>query len=256
MDQFITKRGRNGTARLTYRREPWDSEMLGLDAYRICGLEGNGALYGGLLAAFVRRFGRRSCYAVARLPARDTAGALVFQAAGFHLVNSLLEFEKAVGKAPGLPRGVEPCRAEDEREVLEVMKDILTYSRFRFQDDPCLPKKSADKAVLEWARNCCSGQRGDLALVKRVKGRVAGLIVCQEFKKERRGNIDLLAVSRKFQGKAFGKELVAGAFAWFAGRGLKRVSVATSLSNPQAANFYAAAGFRLTGSKLTLGYYA
>lgn len=249
--------GRPGGARITYSRDGWDSAVLGLDAYRVLGVRGPARGRPGVLGRFTAGLARRKgVYAVARVPARENALAQDLQKAGFLLVNSMLEFSAPVPRKAAPAGGVRPFRPGDEPGVLAVTRGILKYARFRFQDDPRLPRRAADGAVLAWARNCCRGLRGDAVLVRTCAGRVAGFVACQAFPSAGTGNIDLLAVGRDFQGRDFGRDLVKAAMAWFAAKGLGRATVATSSSNPQAVNFYLTSGFRLDKVSVTLGFHA
>lgn len=97
------------------------------------------------------------------------------------------------------------------------------------------------KMYNSWIINSVNGSAADQVLVAYQRKKVIGMITLG--KKNRRGDIGLLAVDQKFRGKNLGTKLVMAAQAYFIKQGLSQAQVVTQKTNLAACALYEKTGF-------------
>ncbi|WFB48045.1 GNAT family N-acetyltransferase [Vibrio coralliilyticus] len=132
-----------------------------------------------------------------------------------------------------------------EQSHLEVMSGFLdglyVNSRFKMPWFTCCER---DKFYNEWLRKAVLSEFDDICLAYWVESEIAG-VVTLKFNKES-ATIGLIAVSPEFNGQGIGKKLLDSAeFVTNDIYGLKKISVATQLSNVGAMRFYAKQGYQV-----------
>jgi len=168
--------------------------------------------------------------------------------AGFRLVESNLQFEKAVNPMLDVirPNRVRFAVLQDEAAVRKVSEHSFIYSRFHL--DPAIPNKLADKIKAEWAGNYFAGQRGDAMVLAEEQGKVAGFLQLLY-----QGDvlvIDLIAVDSSKRKMGFARDMIV--FAQCNLSEFRLFRVGTQGSNLPSIRLYEKLGFRIVKSQYVL----
>ena len=118
----------------------------------------------------------------------------------------------------------------------------------RFYFDGNFPVQRCDELYETWIEKSCRGWAKNV-LVATNHGEVAGYISCH-VSSAGGGQVGLMAVSEKAQGKGVGTALVVKAVRWFSGEGIDRVSVVTQGRNVGALRLYQKCGFTMRSVEL------
>ncbi len=260
--------GRHGVAILA--PTPWDSGLLETAAGRVSGFEIAGPLHGDrdahLIAAralardvAARADARDLRYVTARVPAGDTVAAIALQEVGFQVVDGILTFSRDLEDP--LPQRSEAVPVRDADPSDEAPLRALAESAFvydRFHNDPVVPTGIADRVHGEWVTNAIHGRYGCATLVADVDGKPAGFFVLAEDTLVREttglgvGILVLIAVDPAARRRGVARALSVGSLHRFLERGNRYAEVGTQLANLPASNVYLDAGFRLSGTQVTL----
>lgn len=238
---------------VTVEAREWDSQVLGLRTARvneIKRLEGGAGSYP-LLVNGLMQAGFE--YVTARRPQSDWAQIHRLEAAGFHILDGILEFafaldqrERSSAKASRYPLRL--SRVSDALGVAELSARTFTLSRFH--NDPRLTRAQADRVFFEWARNSCLGVVAKAVWIGEDGAKPVGFITCKLAGQT--GVIDLVGVDSTATGQGLGSALVRQACEWFAEQGCTRVTVQTQTSNLVAIQLYSRLNFTPSACSLTL----
>jgi dTDP-4-amino-4,6-dideoxy-D-galactose acyltransferase len=121
----------------------------------------------------------------------------------------------------------------------------------RFYFDSKFPDNLCDLLYEEWIEKSCKGY-ADKVFVAIIKEKPVGYISC-DLLTNHIGQIGLLGVDEKHQGKGIGSALINAAIRWFFEKGVRSVIVVTQGRNINAIQFYQAKGFII--SQLQLWYH-
>ncbi len=163
------------SATVTARPDPWLEQFFPGAVVRVV-VEGKGwpvptpevkTLLGGAVAVF----------AYAKVPVAEVEKGQWLSEAGFYVVDTLLTFEKSLGKASGDPPPcvVRPARPEDAQAVSALAARAFHTTRFHL--DPAIPYETAAAIKGAWAGNFFNGERGDAMLMAEVDGDAAGFLL-------------------------------------------------------------------------------
>jgi ribosomal protein S18 acetylase RimI-like enzyme len=218
---------------------PWDTQFFGLRVARVRGHTLTPAR-AAAIEAWSRRTGTSRLYFLAA--ADDPATLRAAEAAGFHLAEIRMTFERELGDiVPLAPSHVRPYTPADLPALRELARKSYTDSRF--YQDPRIPRDKADELFDLWTQRLARESPAGL-LVAETAGRVAGYVACDASPAdERTGRIVLIAVEEAARGQGLGRELVESAIAWAAARGLARMEVVTQGRNVPAQRLYQRCGF-------------
>jgi dTDP-4-amino-4,6-dideoxy-D-galactose acyltransferase len=111
----------------------------------------------------------------------------------------------------------------------------------RFYYDGHFPQHLCDGLYETWIERSCRG-RATKVFVAEEDDSVAGYLSCLLLSPTS-GQIDLVGVGEKAQGKGIGRDLVSHAVRWFAQQGVEQVSVVTQGRNVHAQRLYQRCGF-------------
>lgn len=109
--------------------------------------------------------------------------------------------------------------------------------------DLTFPPRKAKTLYSIWVREDLKKNRVYVARPPKNSSLLAGYVTCQR-SSLKFGQIGLLGVLPKFQGKGWGKELLFTALRWFKQQSCTRVLVTTQATNRLALRLYLSAGFR------------
>ncbi len=135
---------------------------------------------------------------------------------------------------------VRKSNAADLPELRNIARDSHRDGRFFF--DPRFSRERCESFYETWIARSHEGF-ADAVLVAELNGDPAGYVTCHVDGDS--GRIGLFAVGATARGQGLGKVLVGSAAAWFAGRGIEKVSVVTQGRNTSAQRLYARCGFEL-----------
>ena len=182
---------------------------------------------------------------VALVSARVSAGSPignVLAGAGFRRIERLLTLRRDIAGAPAPVAGVTMAGRGDAEACAAIGRASFSFDRFHA--DPRIADAVADEIKARWARSGVNG-RADAPLIVREADTVAGFNLCM-----RRGEdavIDLIAVDPRWRGRGFGRKLVEGAFAHYAGVA-QTMWVSTQDTNTASLALYRSAGFAPHGA--------
>jgi dTDP-4-amino-4,6-dideoxy-D-galactose acyltransferase len=156
----------------------------------------------------------------------------------FHLTDLRITLESGGDIAQAMPTSVRPFREGDRAALRAIARVSHRDSRFYF--DGHFPQERCDALYETWIDKSLDGY-ADATLVAEVEGNPAGYITCHRDAGE--GKIGLVGVHADYQGRSLGQALVKASLAWFAGDGLKKVTVVTQGRNTRAQRLYQHCGF-------------
>jgi GNAT superfamily N-acetyltransferase len=209
-------------------RQPFDSDVFGLDFYRVTRWDDHSALAGDL--ARLRQMPR--VMADARIAAADRDADLFFQRNGFRKVTIQLRFAAPV--PPGMAEGPEPGDTTEGRlspQAIARHVDNLVYDRFNL--DAAVPKAGRDRFQTAWIGNSMASPAirkvydGESFVSFKIDGPEAV--------------VDVVSVLRRRQG--VGSALLVRVFRAAARLGLSRLVVTTEAENEPACRLYQKNGF-------------
>lgn len=173
-------------------------------------------------------------------PSSERDSARLACGRGFECVDVRVDLETEPSNADGRGGSVRLFQPGDLAALRAIARASHTDSRF--YADPRFPRAACDRLYGIWIEKSCAGDAGAVWVAEE-SGSAAGYITCHK-EDGGIGRIGLLAVRSDLRGRGAGRELVAGAMAWFAEQGCSGVRVATQAGNGGALRFYGRAGFR------------
>ncbi len=216
--------------------QPFESDIFGAPLCRI-------ALPPGIpstaeLMAMTDKARREGVALIAcRLPAGNAAAGRALEGAGFYEIETLVTLARDIPASTEMPAGVAVGGREDAETAAALARTCFTHDRYHA--DPSVPQAIADEIKARWVRNGFNG-RADAPLVARGLSGLAGFNLCLL-----RGSdaiIDLIGVAETARGQGFGRKLVLGALAHYAGRA-SRMLVGTQSTNTASLGLYRSLGF-------------
>jgi dTDP-4-amino-4,6-dideoxy-D-galactose acyltransferase len=189
--------------------------------------------------------------------AGDPRTARLAEESGFRLVDLRVTLERRGGfgvreAAAAAGVRVRPAAAADLPRLRRIA--AASHHDSRFYSDPHFDRGRCDELYAIWIEKSCADPSGIVlvAEVAAAAGRVQGAAgggaappagyITATLEPGGEGRIGLFAVGAEAQGRGVGGELIAAAFAWFAGRGADPVSVVTQGRNVRAQRLYQKAG--------------
>jgi len=188
------------------------------------------------------------CFIDARLPVSRTEVAARLEDAGFHLVDTGMNFERPTWAA-AQSRFSRPAEPTDRAAVEDIARRSFSFSRFHL--DPLVSNDTANEIKRQWAGNFFDGARGDGMIVAAVDGRVAGFL--QYLLAGDVLTIDLVAVDNRFRGRGLARDMIAFADSLVPGVTILRVG--TQLANTPSLRSYMGDNFRLISSSYVFHYH-
>ena len=179
----------------------------------------------------------------------DVALTQALHANGFYLADIGIIWQTLVKKTPSRRRSAHTPRRAEEQDIPGLRKMAGTlFTHSRFYQDPFFTRTEADRLFRQWTENAVLGKAANMVLhVPDV-----GFIACK-LSGRKSGEIPLVGVTRKNQGKGIGALLVSAALAWFQKNGVETVTVRTQLRNTEAMNFYRSLGFSIKSHDMVFG---
>lgn len=179
----------------------------------------------------------------AKVSAEEIVRLDALQQAGFRLVEGEADFvittERTVRQA-----GIRIARESQIPLLRAAATTVFAHSRFR---EPWFPANASARFYAQWVENAVRGTFDHQCLLAvDEQGELEGFVSLRELDGEAR--IGLLAVLPASQRRGAGKRLMAAAADWANARSLKRLHVATQLSNLAAMRLYLRSGGQLAST--------
>ena len=242
------------------QRDPWLSEQLGYDAFRV-GVEPRVEMPRGstlgcvdpdlhfLASCFPARAAQmQPAFYYAKVPTYQVETVAALNTLGFRVVdvNITLSCAPQVITNPVCHTGivVREATASDSEVLLGIAASCFRYSRFHL--DPAIPAERANAIKRAWMQSYLTRQRGEHVLTAFVDDRPVGFLAVLETKAKGKSAwvIDLVGVDHAQQGRGVGKALVGAFLVECTKKGALGV-VGTQAANLPSLRLYEAMGFRV-----------
>jgi len=174
----------------------------------------------------------------------DAATLRLARERGFQFVDVRMTLERELAPAIAAPAAAAPgiVRLAEERDI-PLLRDLAARSHVqsRFFVDERFDRRACAELYATWIEKSCRGY-ADAVWVVELEGRPDGYLTCH-LRAGGLGEIGLVGVAERAQGRGFGRALVARGLDWLRGEECARASVVTQGANVPAQRLYQAAGF-------------
>jgi dTDP-4-amino-4,6-dideoxy-D-galactose acyltransferase len=169
----------------------------------------------------------------------------------FRFVDVRVTFDLVVETAKGVSgNSSEVTIRNAEEDDIQALRLLARngHRDSRFYYDGNFPVSLCDELYEIWIEKSCRGW-ANRVLVATQYGQVNAYLTCH-LPNATLGQIGLIAVGEKAQGKGIGRSLVLNAIRWFAEKGVCNVKVVTQGRNVRAQRFYEQCGFTISSAEL------
>lgn len=225
----------------------WDSELFGRKIGRLTVVPSEEKLKGIVNQAVKEGYRYITC----RVVLKRVPDIQLLESQGFYLTDIGVVWEKEIDLHISNPKSqisnslVREATIKDIPTLKSMVKGLFNDSRFF--NDPFFTKKEADKVYQAWIENSLNDKTVKTFLIKD-----CGFITCKKMSKNK-GDISLVGVVSKVQGKGIGSSLILRALDWFNENRMKTVTVRTQLNNVNAMNCYNKMAFKVKYVDITMG---
>lgn len=173
----------------------------------------------------------------------DTDSIRLAEAHGFNLVDIRITLEMAIISSPRDWVSESPVIRLSRKDDIPPLRTMAAENHrdSRFYRDGRFPVDRCDELYATWIEKSCSGYADAVLVADKGDGAV-GYTSCH-LKSDGTGNIGLVGVNSRCQGKGFGQLLISEALSWFSAQGVSRVTVVTQGINTGAQRLYQKNGF-------------
>ncbi len=241
------------SAAITFAREPFDSDVFGLEIGRIQSAraatrEEYRALFESVLAQ-----ARTAGYdqVLRRTPLEQLAEIWALEAAGFELMDIVVTFARPIAPGMSSPEWADlRIGPATDQTVTAIMRDMVEDPwNSRYESDPAYPAAKVRELRRRWLWNSHRG-RAAAFFVGTIDGRPVGYVTCLIHRDTGEGEIELVGTIPAFRGKRVATRIIEHALSWF-GERCATVTVRTQATNYAAAGVYERAGFTLHATEAT-----
>jgi dTDP-4-amino-4,6-dideoxy-D-galactose acyltransferase len=181
--------------------------------------------------------------------AADDATLRLAREHAFDMVDIRVTCDMQLGRADAAAGRAREIRLARESDIPDLrLIAALSHTDSRFYADGRFARERCDELYATWIEKSCRGW-ADAVFVAEHEGTPAGYLSCHE-RESGRGEIGLVGIAARAQGRGLGRKLLGSALHWFAQRGLERASVVTQGRNVAAQRLYQSAGFRTAAVQL------
>jgi GNAT superfamily N-acetyltransferase len=238
---------------VTFKPEPFDSQLLGIRIGRIVSLRAmTAAGYDALLSALIRRVGQLGYAQVLRRTGLEhLQETWALGRHRFELMDVGLVFVRWLKDRLEEPEYADlNVRHANDADVEAIVAGMLDEPwGSRYEADPGYTGERVRALRTRWLRNSYRG-RAAAFFVGAIDGEPAGYVICLLDPSERRGEIDLVGTLPSYRGRKVASRVLEHAMAWFSERAAV-VTVRTQATNYAAAALYEKCGFSLHASDAT-----
>jgi len=237
--------------------DPWLGGILGYQVFRVT-VPKVSQRFGSEDHSLEKAFdtaGQGRAFYYAKAPTLSVAHVKEFARAGFTVVDVNVTFSRGPGAIENKRHpevNIMDIEPGEQEAVLKIAESSFVYSRFHL--DPQIDNESANAIKREWVRNYIRGNRGERLLVAKCDGVPAGFLAIlsnEDGAGTRIRVIDLIAVSRSYQGRGIGKSLV-DFFVFDSREAYAKLEVGTQIANLPSMALYQKCGFHISDSAYVL----
>ena len=190
---------------------------------------------------------------MARCSAADFATIASLEDSGFHLMDVLVSYRRALIELPSIavPDGmsIRSATPADESQIEQVARESFAGYQGHYHADPRLDRAACDAVYSSWAVRSLSRDVAAQVLVIEKESQIAGFATLGIEATEGIGQ--LFGVSPDFRRHGLYRLLIAGSMHWFARAGLQTMRYSTQITNLPAQNVLIDFGFHLFNSNVT-----
>jgi len=184
-------------------------------------------------------------YLTSRVSLKSVSEIQILEKNGFYLTDIGVVWEKQPDADFRPAISVTEASIKDAAMLKKISKGL--FKDGRFYNDPFFSYDEAEKLYQAWIDSSFSDR--EIAIFHVAK---KGFITCKKLSRSR-GDIPLIGVAARDQGKGIGSNLLYKALEWFRMAGMKTVTVRTQANNVTAMNFYKGLGFSVKYVDATMG---
>ena len=173
---------------------------------------------------------------------------LDFDTATLEEYNGKLVDSKVVFKMPIHENASSPTAEVieyNEQKVSEALYALAFISGefSRFKTDICFKNNEFEKMYRTWIEQSVAKRNADYVFICRQKAETAAMVTLKIH--DEQASIGLIATNTAYQGKGFGKKLIAKCIETAINNGCQSLTVPTQLNNETACGFYKSCGFSI-----------
>ena len=248
----------NSKGLVSFRKLAWDSEIFGFNCSELKYLlfsRGYSTDAFNSLMDKVDSWAQENDvkFMVSKISHGEIKLAELMRTRGFECIEELVTLRHDLSQLPECEMNIRKVNEKEVERVGEIASNSFVYTRF-VKDRRFERKKSAELSR-RWVINCCRG-RSDSVLVAEANGEIAGFITCNVEKIPEAGidygDIQLVAVDKKYRGLGIGDSLVSAALNWFRDNKCRFVDVCTQSDNAPALKLYEKKGFERKFSRVSM----
>jgi ribosomal protein S18 acetylase RimI-like enzyme len=244
MKDTITYSSQNGS--FTWRRDPFDSQILSMSIAKIIDFEASPNNQKNLAGELTASFQEHTIsYAVYRFPANNFSTIHALEENNWLLVDGSIHLDLKLTKQPfDIPSNIRLATSEDVPQLQTIARTSFTFNRYF--NDPLISKTAANEIYAEWIKNSINNHLADAVFVYFEIEKLYGFAT---LKKD--GDIVLVAVDPQQQGRSIGRHLVAAAINQCIQWNLPTATIETQLTNIPALRSFQSTGFKIKETLLT-----
>jgi ribosomal protein S18 acetylase RimI-like enzyme len=245
------------SATVAFGKEPFDSEVFGLEIGRIHTAHASSpAAYRRLFDSVLSDARSKGYDQVLRRARLDNLAEIWgLEGAGFELMDVVVTFARRVAPGVSAPEWTD-LRVDlaTDATVEELSRDMVDDPwGSRYEADPAYAAADVRELRRRWLMNSHRG-RAQAFFIGTVDGRIAGYVTCMLHQDTAagtvEGEIELVGTLPAHRGRRVASRIIEHALCWF-GERCETVTVRTQATNIAAANLYERAGFTLRASEAT-----
>ena len=252
LEKHVTASADEG-ASIVFAREPFDSDLFGLEIGRIHSAQASDASKYHLLFDSLLSRARTAGYdqVLRRTALENLAEIWGLQASGFELMDVVVTFARPIAPGVHSPQWadlrIEPATDDTVMAIVRDMVDDPWNSRY--ESDPAYTPSAIRALRRKWLLNSYRG-RAAAFFVGTIDGRPVGYVTCVIHRPSGEGEIELVGTIPAFRGRRVASRIIEHALCWFSER-CSVITVRTQATNYAAAGVYERAGFTLRGAEAT-----
>lgn len=186
-------------------------------------------------------------FLVARCPTTDIAAVHAMEAAGFHLMGTLLYLRFDLKTHP-IPTNqsdvlIRPVQPSEVSQVGALARAAFTNYYGHYHADPKLDPQKSTEVYVDWAERCCTDPAAaNLVLVAETEGKLVGFRALR-VNSPTQGEFILAGVNPEYQRRGIYRAFIVEGLKWCREQGLEEVLNSTHVANVAVQQACLQAGF-------------
>lgn len=230
----------------SWKRDPFDSQILSQPVAKVSDFHPATDAHTQLAAELTLSLQEHAIgYALFRFPALHFQTAHALERNRWRLVDGSIHLDLGLTKRLfDVPVSIRPATSADVPQLQAIARRSFTFNRY--YSDPLIPQTAADEIYAQWIKNSIENHFADAVFVSAEQASLSGFAT---LKKD--GDIALVAVTPRQQGRCLGRHLVATAINQCIQWNLATATIETQLTNIPALRSFQSLGFKIKETLLT-----